>query len=95
MSFHSSFSKSTTLELLQKRSINLIAPENIEHINDIRIYAKPQKLEEVFVNGIADAPTGFRIRSSTKNSRITRSEYEEPRNMFLVCKIINFGEAIT
>ena len=91
----SGLSAAAALELLQRHGINLIAPENIADINDTRIHAKPPKLEEVFVSGIADTSTGFRVRCSAKNSRITRGEHEDPRIMFLVREIVNFGEPIT
>ena len=91
----SGLSAAAALTLLQRHGINLIAPDNISDINDTRLHEKPKSLEEVFVSGIADTATGFRIRCSAKNSRLAIGEHEDPRIMFLARQIENYGEPIT
>ena len=88
-------SAAAALDLLQRHGLNLIAPENIADIGDQRIHEKPRALEEIFVSGIADTATGFRVRCSAKNARIGTGEHDAPRIMFLVREIVNYGEPIT
>ena len=91
----SGVSAAAALNILQRHGINLVAPDNISDINDSRIHEKPRPLEDVFVSGIADTVTGFRVRCSAKNAKLAINEHEDPRCMLLVREIVNYGEPIS
>ena len=80
------------LEFMQRRGLNIVAPENHSELGAAagQLSEKQEELEEALANGISDAVTGFRIRASKWTSTMP-----EDRAMLLVREITEFGESIS
>ena len=81
------------LELMQRRGLNIIAPDsNSEFVEETasQLSEKQPELETALANGISDAVTGFRIRISRWNSQVPGD-----RAMLLVREIGEFGDPVS
>lgn len=88
----SGLSAPAALEFLQRRGINIVAPETIDEIGAgaSQLSQKSPELELALAKGISDAVTGFRIRSSKWNAHVP-----DDRAMLIAREIVEFGEAIS
>jgi hypothetical protein len=78
------------LERLKQFGINIVAPTHIDVLgNDTasKLSEKTAELEDVLSSGLADAVTGFRLRSSKWNSQLP-----EDRALLIAREIVDFTD---
>jgi hypothetical protein len=80
------------LEHLQRRGVNIVAPERVDAFGECasKVSEKSAELEDVIACGVADAATGFRCRWSRWNAQLP-----EDRAMLLAQEIAEFGQPVS